>query len=90
MAPKENSLAAKNNLMNEIVTRKETGSIAGAIHKKHLSFYNHVRMMRNKRCSEVTTEKYDIHKKPKINADLYESKGAEAIHNDDVSAGKSK
>ena len=87
-APKENSLAAKNNIMNEIVTRKDTGSIAGAIHKKHLSFYNHIRMMRGKRCSDGTNDKYDTQKTPKINADLYESKQADPIHNDDMTNSK--
>ena len=39
------SLASKQNLLDEIVTRKDTCSIAAAMHKRHMSVYNHIRMM---------------------------------------------
>ena len=47
---KKSSLARKANanILDEIMTRKDTGSIAAALHKKHLSVYNHIRKMKKR------------------------------------------
>ena len=57
--------------MAELITRKDGGSKGGAVHKAHMSYYNHMRRMKKKHRSMSICGETDIENDlSDINSDL--------------------